>query len=326
MKVQQCWEISHPAIHTTPEDQAFESLRNHGKTFHYAGRILGREKLKDSARLYSFCRFLDDIADEENDAELAKELLASVEQSLHSGHSVIPQVRDFLQLAEKYEIECTIAQQLIKGLQSDIGSVRIDSHRKLIRYSYRVAGTVGLMMCRVLEVDNSKAFPHAIDLGIGMQLTNIARDIWEDANRERIYLPKLSIPMVIGALNPAAENISDRKKIQSAINEVLLIADKYYASGESGLSYLPFRSRLAILSAARCYRAIGLKLARMNYLSLSKRAVVSNGEKLLRTLNAAVEFTVSPKFWKHPNQHCSILHQDLSDLPFANPPKRGIEG
>lgn len=170
-------------------EPAVSVLAHHGKSFRFAGRFLDKKQLEDCARLYRFCRFVDDLVDEVSDADAAQVELDFLKRDLERGHSSMPVVEDFIDLASQCQMQSEVILELIRGIESDLQQVLVSTDADLLRYCYRVAGTVGLLMCDVLGVQDPKAKAHAIDLGIGMQLTNIARDVQEDAGMGRRYIP-----------------------------------------------------------------------------------------------------------------------------------------
>ena len=173
-----------------------------------------------------------------------------------------------MNLSKKYEIPNSYTKILIDGVLSDIYFDCISDERELINYCFSVAGIVGLMMCKILNVDN-RGFAYAIDMGIGMQLTNISRDVLEDARVGRKYIPDewlhLESEVII---SPSSE---ERNKIQKSIKKILDLAEKYYESGNNGLYSIPIRSRIAIKFASDIYRGIGIKIKDNGYNYLDGR-------------------------------------------------------
>ncbi|MEM6797491.1 MAG: squalene/phytoene synthase family protein, partial [Acidobacteriota bacterium] len=165
-------------------------MQRRAKTFSFATALLPATVRAEVATLYRFCRVVDDLADEVADPEEGRRWLDRVYRDLESGHSDLEPVADFLNLARRRDIPREFARELVRGLRTDLGLVRFESEDDLIRYCYQVASTVGVMMCRVLRTEASDAVLYAVDLGIAMQLTNIARDVSEDLEADRIYLPR----------------------------------------------------------------------------------------------------------------------------------------
>ena len=300
-----------PAVAPEP---ALAVLERHGRSFHFAGRFLGRKHLTRAARLYAFCRHVDDLVDVCADSLAAHWHLDNIEADVTAGASSDPTVRDFIELAEECSIDLDAARQLIIGVRSDLGAVQMRCADDLIRYCYRVAGTVGLMMCDVLEATDQRARPHAIDLGIAMQLTNIARDVMEDARSGRRYLPADLVGHA-EARTIATDAMSVSRQLQQAIVWVLTLAERYYESGESGLPFLPPRPRLAILIAARVYRAIGHELARRDHAPWVGRAVVPTHRKLTRTVGAFFDMMRRADLRQMGAAHDVTLHVALAGLP-----------
>jgi phytoene synthase len=289
-------------------------LMEKGRSFYWARSLLGEKYAARATRLYGLCRHLDDLADEALSAAAARTALDSACRDISDGASADPIICDGLALMEECGIEKGLVLQLIKGAVSDLGDVLIDDEGELLRYCYRVAGTVGLMMCHALDVADPAAFPHAIDLGIAMQLTNICRDVREDAVMGRRYLPSSSL----GKMRPAQlidPTVRDREMIQQEILRLLALADTYYRSGEAGLAYLPLQSRTGILVAARVYHAIGKDLGSRRGDCWSRRAMVSPLEKAVITTRALVTLPANRSFWNRSQFHQASLHASLIGLP-----------
>jgi phytoene synthase len=260
-------------------------LAERGHSFHWARRLLSARHAERATRLYGFCRRIDDVADEATDAAAAHGALAVIRRALQTGECDDAETADMLQLMQACGIDPGIPLELIRGVEGDLGDVRFTNMDELLRYCYRVAGTVGLMMAAALDVATPEAFPHAIDLGIAMQLTNICRDVREDALLGRRYLPAA----LVGPIEPAA--LIDpipavRATVTGALRMLLDMADRHYVSGEQGLRYLPGGARAGILVAARAYRGIGTVLRKRGFDCWSSRATVSAAGKAVITLRA----------------------------------------
>ena len=260
-------------------------LTHRANSFHWARRFLSPVHGERATRLYGFCRRVDDLADDNNCALSAGSALAAVRAALESGASANEALSDMLTLMRDCHIDPAIPLDLITGVESDLGEVRLATMAELEQYCYRVAGTVGLMMTAALDVTTPEALPHAVDLGIAMQLTNICRDVREDAMQGRRYLPAA----LVGPLEPAeliAPTGATRAPAVGAVHTLLDLADRHYASGEAGLKYLPRGARFGILVAARCYRQIGVVLRRRNADCWTSRAYVGGPGKVGVTLGA----------------------------------------
>ena len=292
-------------------------LAEKGRSFHWARHLLGPVHAARATRLYRLCRYIDDLADEGSSAELARQALMAAAASIRAGHSTDPILQDGLALMQECDIDANILLELIAGVQSDLETVRMPDFDSLLRYCYQVAGTVGLMMCKVLDTNDRAAFAHAVDLGIAMQLTNICRDIAADADVDRRYLPATLVGDLAPAqlLNPTAHL---RAHVQDCIGILLDCADTYYQSGELGLSYLPWRTRGGILVAARVYRAIGSQLRAREQAYLNGRVVVPAWRKSAVTSQALVAIPFSRFFWQHSVPHDDRLHAAFTEFPASS--------
>lgn len=217
---------------------AEQLLVRHGRSFHWARRMLGTRHAERAKRLYGFCRRIDNLVDEAASQGEAQAALDAIRRALHDGESDDVDVSDMLQLMHACHIDPSIPLELMRGVESDLGEVRLADMDELISYCYRVAGTVGLMMTAALDVSTPEALPHAIDLGIAMQLTNICRDVRDDALLGRRYLPA----SLVGEVDPAClidPAPAVRANVSHALGSLLDLADRFYASGEQGLHFLP---------------------------------------------------------------------------------------
>lgn len=318
-------QLPQPVQHNAAsmEAQANEVLATRGRSFYWARHLLSARHAARATRLYRFCRHIDDLADETACKVQAYEALDSLRADILSQHSSNPVILDALALMQECAIDPVIVLELVCGVRSDLEQVAIADEPELLRYCYRVAGTVGIMMCHALDVDNPAAFHHAIDLGIGMQLTNICRDVAEDASLGRRYLPAT----LVGDCAPATLLRPDaplRGVVTHAVGSLLNTAEKYYRSGEDGLRYLPSGARAGILVAARLYRAIGRRQQRRNCDYWTRRVIVRSPAKLALTLQALAELTIGrADFLRNGlrghsachGQHDALLHASLAGLP-----------
>lgn len=292
--------------------QSRQVLARHGKSFYWASFFLGPKLATRAARLYEFCRFVDDLADGDlPHRQLSlEEIFARLKSDKQSkGSQSLAELDDFLQLAEESQIPLVAAQELLHGMLQDQTPAAFTSERELLRYCHAVAGTVGLMMCRVLDCKNHRADSFAIDLGIAMQLTNISRDVLEDAQMGRRYLPSDWLPDNLSVDDIATAKASAHKPVAIAIERLLALSENYYQSALLGIRLLPFRSRLAIAIALRVYRQIGWVLQRHQLVWWRGRVMVSKPEKVLlsiRSLSELVPIRVP--------SHQGDLHKNLEGL------------
>lgn len=299
--------------------ESHDVFRRKARTFWWASLLLPREVRDDAATVYAFCRLVDDTGDESDDSGAAKLALDALSNEVLGRSSPRTLVAEFRAVAERRGLQLEAAAELIAGVRGDLGVVRMEDDAELLRYCYRVASTVGLMMCGVLGVRCREALPHAVDLGIAMQLTNICRDVAEDAARGRVYLPAARLRVAGVEPDVLVRGEAGPERVARVVDEVLALADRYYRSADGGMRDIPWRFRPAILVASRTYRAIGVCLRRRHSDALAGRTVVSWPEKLVwgaravgATLRPAI-LGITPR-WTHDR----ALHQALRGLPGAN--------
>ncbi|MBL6782593.1 MAG: squalene/phytoene synthase family protein [Alphaproteobacteria bacterium] len=314
--------------HMPSAHDAEQTLSQHGKSFAWARRLLGKTTGYNAARLYQFCRLIDDLADDD-DHDHSSELQAlkqAILDDIRQGH---PIYADLSELIKEMHLPRPVLAALIDGLIADQQTVLFAREDELIRYGYHVAGTVGLLMCPVLGCHDRRAFAFAVDLGIAMQLTNIARDVLDDAKIGRRYLPAEWMAgltpeqIVAAAAGNSKADIEHRGIIGGAVKRCLDLADQYYLSGEKGMVYLPIRAHLAIAVAGRVYRQIGVQLRKAEYQWHNGRQVTSTATKI------RVSCLTLPRLWSrfhgvrrylgwpkhHHIHHQNHLHKPLQGLP-----------
>jgi len=240
-------------------------LSVYAKSFNWAGFFLPKETYQKCSALYDFCRVIDNIADDKESVEIKETKFKQFENNFNHKNFDNHIIRNMWSLVDEFNISLKIIHDLFDGIRSDIKeSVKFKSKKDLLVYSYRVAGTVGLMMAKILKVSKKNSLKSAIDLGIAMQLTNISRDVIEDSKNNRSYIN---------------ENF---KEISSTIK----LADTFYENSFYSIKDIPISFRFSILVARRVYRKIGHKILNKynieNYRN-SGKIYVSNIEKTLET-------------------------------------------
>lgn len=286
-------------------DSPIGVMQKHGKSFYWASLFLGRQHTSNAAILYQFCRFLDDVADG-NRPDRA-ELLIAVSKSikLKQDHPEFC-VKNFLAMSEKNDIPSKPAVELIAGMLSDQEIVELTTERELLRYCHAVAGTVGVMMCKILGCKTQTASQFAVDLGIAMQLTNIARDVLEDANMGRRYLPSEWLSDSIKPNDILNVTPSCKEPVSLAIRRLLTLSQNYYRSALAGTKLLPIRSRFAIIVALRIYEAIGTKLAKNNFNWWMGRTIISKWSKFILTLRSLIDLATIRAVPHDKNLHIQL--------------------
>jgi phytoene synthase len=311
--------VSYDRARVVAESRA--TLARHARTFALAGWFLPPERLDEAAVVYAFCRLVDDAVDLAEEAGAGLSALAQIERELADLAPARPLVACYRELLAGWGVPLAAARELIAGVRADAGPVALPDDAALLRYCYQVAGTVGLMMCGVIGARDPQALPFALDLGVAMQLTNIARDVAEDAGRGRVYLPETRLRAAGTSARALLEGTAPRSAVAAVVLEIVAEAERYYASAEAGMRFIPWRSRLAIVVASRVYRAIGLRLRRRGGDALAGRTVVPPLEKAAWTAAAVLGF-VRGALWPRREPHDPALHRYIADLPGADAGRR----
>ena len=274
------------------------NLSIYAKSFSWAGFFLPTETLKKCSALYDFCRIADNIADDNEELKIKEKKFIQFENDFNQKKLHNPVIKNMWDLIEEFNISLKIVQDLLDGIKSDIkDKVKLNSKKDLLIYSYRVAGTVGLMMAKILKVNKKSSLKSAIDLGIAMQLTNISRDVVEDSKNDRFYIKE------------------DFKEISSTIN----LADIFYENSFYSIKDIPFSFRFSILVARRIYRKIGYKILGKKNLENYQNAgkiYVSNLEKVFETLLSILDLIRLSLTYKKDDQikHDHILINEEINL------------
>ena len=265
-------------------------LSIYAKSFNWAGFFLPKKTYKNCSYLYDFCRVVDNIADDEDEIEIKKIKFQKFVSDFKQKNFENPVIQNMWNIVNEFNISLEIIYDLFDGIESDIKqNVKIDTRKDLLIYCYRVAGTVGLMMAKILKVSKKQSLKSAIDLGIAMQLTNISRDVIEDSKKNRSYI------------NGNFEEI----------NSTIKLADTFYKNSFYSIREIPLSFRFSILVARRIYRKIGYKILKKktfeNY-SKSGKIYVSNFEKVLETILSIYDLIILSLLNKNDDQ---IEHDHL---------------
>ena len=240
-------------------------LAIYAKSFNWAGFFLPKKTYQKCSALYDFCREVDNIADDENKIEIKKDNFIKFRNNFVNKNYDDPIIKNMWSLINEFSISTKIVDDLFEGIDSDIKeNVKLNSKKELLIYSYRVAGTVGLMMAKILNVHKEQSLKSAIDLGIAMQLTNISRDVMEDKKNNRFYI------------NESFEDIKTTIKL----------SEKFYENSFYSIKEIPLSFRFSILVARRVYRKIGYKILNKQNIENYKKSgkiYVSNIEKIIET-------------------------------------------
>jgi 15-cis-phytoene synthase len=280
-------------------DECRGMITKGSKSFSLAARLFDSETRDAAFFLYGWCRYCDDQVDqagmEESREQLEQRLrtLAEATRSAFSGAAQEQAVFIAMQyIVRRYSIPAHYALELIEGMAMDARSTRYQTFNDLLLYCYRVAGTVGLMMSHVMGLRDEQALKHAADLGMAMQLTNIARDITEDAEMGRIYLPIQWIEEA-GMVPEEIAAPKNRQKLALVTRRLLREAERYYVSGDAGLWHLSFRSACAVAAARHVYAAIGSLLLLKGSSAWDQRTYVTGPQKISAILGGMVQVLAS---------------------------------
>jgi len=275
-------------------ERCLETLARNSKSFHFASLALPRRCRAEAAVLYAWCRAADDAIDLAP-REACPEHLARLRRDLDGVYGGQQQQDPVLAAFQEVVVERGIPREypadLLAGLGMDITTDHYDTLGELLGYCFRVAGTVGLMMCHVMGVSSRGALRHAAHLGIAMQLTNICRDVREDWDRGRLYLPldllrRAGAPDLDSQIGRALPE-SARGPAAAVVRDLLQEADSFYRSADGGIGALSPRCALAVRTARLVYAAIGDRLAARRYDALAGRAVVPLSRKVVLLFRAS---------------------------------------
>ena len=272
-------------------------IEKHAKSFYWASFFLSKKIFNKCSSLYDFCRTLDDIVDENNSLELKKTNFSKFKKDFINKDFNNPIIKNMWSIIESENISSKIVIDLFDGIETDlVEKVQINSKKDLLVYAYRVAGTVGLMMSKILKVKNKEAFKGAIDLGIAMQLTNIARDVSEDNKRGREYI---------------TANFS-------SIKDTIKESEIFYQKSFNSISSIPIRSRFSVIVARRVYKKIGdyiLKQKNTENYNKAGKIYVPIAGKVLETLLSFFDFIkllfVKEKIYDNHINH-NMLEEEIN--------------
>ncbi len=270
-----------------------EIIKKGSKSFALASLFLPANQRANVYTLYAWFRHCDDVIDSSTSRSEDWRILKN--KTFHP--STKSPFQELQKLVSEKNLPNHYFNEFFEGLLMDLENKGYQTYSQLELYCYRVAGVVGLIMCPVIGVKHPQALSHACALGLGMQLTNICRDVQEDAQNGRVYIPQQIQP----------QNLSYKQLIQSpelaypTVLELLKRADDLYALGNSGLKYLPFRVAVAIACASTIYQKIGLKIRQNGPESLRKRTYVTGYEKV-KCLLLGVLLAVQSRFQETPKQ------------------------
>jgi len=290
---------------------ARESIRRHSRSFSFASRLLPAAKRSDVERLYAWCRWCDDGVDAAPSPAAAALFVDQVARDLRliaaGNEPAAAESRWLAGLVRRHDLSIPAAEALLAGMRADLTPAAGFDEAELMRYCFRVAGAVGVLMCPLLGLRERGFLPHAAALGMGMQLTNIARDVAEDWRRGRCYLPvEWTGGLRPGGAAPAADGV------EAGVRRILDSADGFYAAGDSGIVALDRDARLAVRVASSIYRAIGTRIRRRGFRVLEERARVPTVGKVGLFVRAALAGMLPRTVRERPVPLGSAVAQSLA--------------
>jgi len=272
-------------------------LKTHAKSFYWASFFLSKKIYFKCSALYSFCRTLDDIADSLDELKIKKLSFVKFKNDFVNKKFNNFIIKAMWEVMDDVNISEKVVLDLFDGVETDLNeNVKVKTKKDLLVYSYRVAGTVGLMMSKIVKVDNKEALKGAIDLGIAMQLTNIARDVIEDKNRNREYI----------------------EYNFSSIKETIYNAELFYKKSFLSISSIPIRSRFSVIVARRVYKKIGDYILKQENIENYKKAgkiYVPIPVKIIETILSIIDFfklLFVKKIDYYNSENHSILNQEIN--------------
>ena len=301
-----------------------EMIKKGSRSFSAAAALFDPEKRVDVEMLYSWCRHCDDIIDGQElgfsvrsavDERSPVERLTRLRDQTTSAHAGKP-TRDpvfsaFQQVAQKYELPLKYPLDLLKGFEMDVAGRRYQSIDDTLEYCYHVAGVVGVMMAHIMGVRSPEVLDRASDLGLAFQLTNISRDIMDDASENRVYIPSDWLEEE----NLTRSNLADprnREALFRVAQRMLAEAEKYYDSAVAGVPHLEIREAWAICTARNVYRRIGHKILKRGQSAWDTRTSTSGARKIyavgsgllqalwLKTPTTGTRFAAREGLWARP--------------------------
>lgn len=273
---------------------------------------------EDVALLYCFCRHLDDAVDEAPDPATAHTALVRIEAELSGQAAPRPLIAAFLAGAARSGLPLECARHLLLGMRSDLGLVRLPDTDALVRYAYKVSSAVGLMLAPLLGIRDSGVLVRVVDLGIGLQLSNILLGVAADARRNRVYLPatmlarhQISQAEVLAGASHAL--------LRPALEDLAMLAEVYYRSAEDAASKVPLRYRHGILLLGRTYGGMGRAAVR-HATAPTTPAGLGAGTRIWRLAEIAA-LALHPRILGLTREppHDPVLHRAIAGWPGANP-------
>lgn len=317
-------------IDSNDMDHCRAVIRTGSLSFHAASKLLPAKVRDPALALYAFCRLADDEVDEGSDKGGAVLRLQERLDKAYAGRPLnAPEDRAFTAIIEEFEMPRALPEALLEGLAWDAVERRYNTLSEVRSYSARVAAAVGAMMCVLMRVRDADALARACDLGVAMQLTNIARDVGEDARAGRIYIPLnwlhesgVDAEEFIRAPMASAE-------VRRMVQQLLLEARRLYLRSESGIACLPRSSRTSIFAARYIYAAIGAVVSRNGFDTVNIRARTTRRQKIalictsVMRAGATIVLPRSPILFAKPLEEVRFIIEATADQTQSNQGRTG---
>lgn len=313
-----------PVDFATPADMALcrQMIRQGSKSFHLASLLLPSRYREQARCLYGFCRMADDLVDNAKAPQHAVEELAKRLDLIYAGQpDNAPTDRAFADVVHRFGIPRTVPEALIEGFVWDAEGRQYQTHSDVTAYAVRVAGTVGVMMSLIMNVREDDALARAIDLGVAMQFSNIARDVVEDAQNGRVYLPDMWLTEAGVTRNDVLQNPACAAPVATRL---VAEAEILYEHAKSGIAQLPTSCRASINAARLLYREIGLAAAKLKH---AERAVVALPHKISLLTRSVVQAPFLRNGQAMPClQEGEFLIASVAETDLLPPSFKGIDG
>jgi phytoene synthase len=269
-------------------------MKTHAKSFTLASFFFNKTDFSAATKIYHWCRYCDDAIDESTSDQAQKlqelrrltKMIFDIKSDLSN-----PPFLAMREITNQYKIPSDYLYELLNGMEMDVIKNRYETIEELELYSFRVAGTVGLMMTHVMGLYHLRSLPVAVELGLAMQLTNIARDVKEDLERGRIYLPQSWLR------EAGIQGMDDfhvrTDKVFFVVRQLIHHSENYYDKAATGLIDLPFRAAWAVAVALELYREIGRDILRRGTAATQSRTIVSRPRKCFLVLRASLRILAS---------------------------------
>ncbi|TPV95358.1 MAG: phytoene/squalene synthase family protein [Myxococcales bacterium FL481] len=311
--------VTQPAPVAAPSSavlqQCREALEHGSKSFAMAARILPARVRVPATIFYAFCREADDLIDEGEDPARALDQLRDRVDAVYQGHPTHARDQGLAYLVQAYGLPRCVFEALLDGFAWDVQSREMQTTTDLYDYCVRVASSVGVAICYFVGVTDRVTLARACDLGVAMQLTNIARDVGEDLGRGRVYVPTNWLPRHV----PPRDSLTNATVARDMARELVTRSRVLYRRADLGLDRLPLSVRPSLRAAALIYAAIGDVVRRPQHNVLRTRAVVSTRHKLVCVARALLR-TALPSRFKPEATRAVVFAPPLAEAECLLPP------